>query len=183
MSEELVDLVVVRDRRLAARIVKALRQAGIACSEFWPQDVEIAPVGAPAAPIAPTVVAGALGPFHVRVAERDLGQARDALIAAGLAQQAQTEADTVGESMREVARTGLQMHAAALRRFFADRRIAVQVWPARSHSVLGLFEADEAPYRIMVPAEQLAQARELLSKTDLDLGIDESRGPGSGAEL
>jgi len=179
VSEELVDLVVVRDRRLAARIVKALGQAGLACSEFWPEDVVIAPGGMPAAPIAPTVVAGALGPFHVRVAERDVARARDALTAAGLAQQVQADADTAAESMREVARTTMQMHAMTLRRFFADRGVAVQVWPARSHSILGLFETDQPPYRIMVPAEQLAQARELLSKTDLDLGNDVS-GPSGG---
>ncbi len=174
MSDEHIDLVVVGDRRLATRIVKALEQAGIPCSEFWPEDVIVDTGGRPAPAAAPTVVAGALGPFHVRVAEHDLGRARDTLTAAGLAQQAQADAAPVDESMREVARSGLQMHALALRRFFADRGIAVQVWPARSHRVLGLFETDEAPYRIMVPVEQLAPAQELLSKSDLDLGIDDS---------
>ena len=96
------------------------------------------------------------------------------LLTAGLTEQAQS--DTAAEvSMREVTRTGLQMHAMALRRFFVDRHIAVQIWPASSHRVLGLFETDEAPYRIMVPIEQFAEARELLGRADGDLAVEDPR--------
>ena len=171
-----VDLVVVHDRKLAADIVKALEHAGILCSEFWPEDVIMDGGGLPqpARGVPTTVVAGAVGPFHVRVAEGELGKARDVLLTAGLTGRAQSDAVAGGESMREVARTGLQMHATALRRFFIDRHIAVQIWPASSHRILGLFETEEAPYRIMVPTEQFAEARELLGKTDMDLAVDDS---------
>ena len=167
MSEP-IDVAVVCDRHLAGRIAKALRQASIHCSEFWPEDVIADSGGLPApSPVVPgTVVAGAVGPFHVRVAPEDLSRARDVLLAAGLGEQVRSDAVAGDEAMREITRTGLQMHAVALLRFFCDRHVAAQIWPASSHRVLGLFETDQPPYRIMVPAEQLAAARELLSSPD-----------------
>ena len=178
MSQEEVDLAVVRDRQLATRIVKALRHAGVGCSEFWPEDVIMDGSGLPhPGPGVPTttVVAGAVGPFHVRVAQEDLGKARDALMAAGLIEQVHSDAAALDESLREVTRTGVQMHAMALRRFFVDRHIAVQIWPASSHRVLGMLETHDAPYRIVVPSEQFAEAQALLGKADGYLAIDESR--------
>ena len=174
MSEE-VDLAVVTDHKLAERIAKALKQAGIACYEFWPEDVIVDGTGLlkPAPFVPPTTVVGGAGPFHICVAEEDLGKARDLLLGLGLTGQIQAEA-TADEAMREVARTGLQMHALALRRFIADRGVAVEIWPAGSHRVLGLFETHDAPYRIMVPAAQFAEAQALLAKTDMDLAIDGS---------
>ena len=177
MSQEEIDLAVVHDRRLATRIVKALRCAGVRCSEFWPEDV-IMDGGLPqpgrGVPTS-TVVAGAVGPFHVRVAEEDASKARDVLLTGGLNEQVQSDTDALAESQREVTRTGVQMEALALRRFFVDRHIEVQIWPASSHRVLGLFETNDAPYRIMVPAEQFTEAEALLSRADGDLALDESQ--------
>jgi hypothetical protein len=178
MSPEQVDLVVVRDRKLATRIVKALRHAGVGCSEFWPEDVVMDSSGLPRPALGvptSTVVAGAVGPFHIRVVEADLGKARDVLLTAGLTAQLQSDAAALDESLREVTRTGVQMHAMALRRVFVDRHIAVQIWPASSHRVLGMLETHDAPYRIMVPSEQFAEAQALLGKADGYLAIDESR--------
>lgn len=80
MSEQ-IDLIVVHDRHLAGRIVKALKRAGIHYSEFWPEDV-VADAGGllrPSPVVPMTVVAGA-GPFHIRVAPEDLNKARDVLV-------------------------------------------------------------------------------------------------------
>jgi hypothetical protein len=103
---EQVDLIVVHDHKLAAEMVKALKHAGIPCSEFWPEDIILDGGGLPqpARRVPTTVVAGAVGPFHVRVAEGELGKAREVLLKAGLTERVQSEAAAGEGSMREVAR-------------------------------------------------------------------------------
>ena len=170
VSEE-VDVVVVADHALAEEICEALKHAGIHHVEFWPEHMLLMRLNPRIDKAYPQ---DQIGPFHVRVREEDLGNAREVLLTAGLQGRADQEA-TPQETMREVTRTQVRMHAFALQRFFADRHIAVEIWPAKRHSFLGLLETDEAPFRIMVPVNQLATAQELLGEADGDLAIDTAR--------
>ena len=68
-----VDLIVVRDHKLAEQIMKALKRAGIDHVEFWPEGMLFSNPWGPRR-----------GPFHIRVREEDLAQARLVLPSSGL---------------------------------------------------------------------------------------------------
>ena len=78
MSEE-VDLIVVHDHKLAERILKALKHAGIHHVEFWPEHM-----------LGVRYMEGGyrtgndLGPFRIQVREEDLAQAQLVLSSSGL---------------------------------------------------------------------------------------------------
>ena len=72
MTEQ-IDLIVVRDHKLADEIVKALKHAGIHHIGFWPEGMLFSNPWGPRH-----------GPFHVRVREEDLAQARLVLPSSGL---------------------------------------------------------------------------------------------------
>ena len=87
MSEE-VDLVVVHDHVRAEEICKALKDAGIHHVDFWPEDMLSESIGLVGhgflEPVLRTAAHEPQGPFHIRVREEDLAQARFILSAAGL---------------------------------------------------------------------------------------------------
>jgi chromosome segregation ATPase len=87
MSE--VDLIVVHDHKLAEQIVAALKRAGIRHVEFWPEQT-LRPGRAYSGALlrggsrAKKVSDKGFGPFHIRVREEDLAQARLVLSTSGL---------------------------------------------------------------------------------------------------
>lgn len=90
MSEE-VDLIVVKDHKLAERIIKALKHGGVHHVEFWPEDILSCDMGlAGRGPAEPVTVfrrqaKEPQGAFHTRVRQEDLAQARLVLASSGLA--------------------------------------------------------------------------------------------------
>ena len=87
MSEE-VDLIVVQDHHVSEEIWKALKEAGIYHVEFWPQDILDPSIGVAGRgrmePLFRTHAHEPQGPFHIRVRQEDLAQAKVALTASGL---------------------------------------------------------------------------------------------------
>ena len=84
MSEE-VDLIIVRDHKLAEKIVEALKHAGVHHVDFWPEHV-LDFYGGKAIGLA-YPQGDRTGPFHIRVRPEDLAQAQVVLGASGLAPQ------------------------------------------------------------------------------------------------
>ena len=90
MSEE-VDLIVVREHKVAEQIVKALKQAGIEGVEFWPEHM-LRPSRAYSGALlgrggvrAPKLPDEQFGPFHIRGPEEWFHEANVALLNSGVA--------------------------------------------------------------------------------------------------
>ncbi len=90
MSDE-VDLVVVADHKHAEKICEALTHAGIHHVDFWPEQMLRPSRAYSDSPLAhgffraKKVPDEGFGPFHIRVREEDLAQARLVLSSSGLA--------------------------------------------------------------------------------------------------
>ena len=89
MSEE-VDLIVVKDHKLAEKIVEALKHAGIHHVEFWPGHL-LRPGNAYSGSLlahgmfrAKKVQDEQSGPFHIRVHQEDFAEAQLVLSSGGL---------------------------------------------------------------------------------------------------
>ena len=89
MSQEEVDLIVVQDHARSEEICKAPKHAGIHHVEFWPEDILDPSIGIAGhgvmEPVFRVRAHGPEGPFHIRVREEDLAQARLVLSSSGLA--------------------------------------------------------------------------------------------------
>ena len=89
MSQEEVDLIVVQDHARSEEICQALKHAGIHHVEFWPEDILDPSIGIAGhgimEPVFRVRAHGPQGPFHIRVREEDLAQARLVLSSSGLA--------------------------------------------------------------------------------------------------
>ena len=81
MSEE-IDLIVVSDHHRAEEICKVLKHAGIHHVEFWPEHM----LGFYGGKVIERAYPGEdrLGPYHIRVREEDLAEARLVLASSGL---------------------------------------------------------------------------------------------------
>jgi len=88
MNDEEVDVAVVEDKARAQEIYKRLKAAGIRHVEFWPEHMlGLHPVLRVEAWRADEAYPqDHLGPFHIRVRERDGARARFILSATGLEQ-------------------------------------------------------------------------------------------------
>ena len=89
MSQKEVDLIVVRDHARSEEICKALKHAGIHHVEFWPEDILDPSIGIAGhgvmEPVFRARAHGPEGPFHIRVREEDLAEARLVVSSSGLA--------------------------------------------------------------------------------------------------
>jgi hypothetical protein len=87
VSEE-VDLIVVRDHKVAEQIIEALKAAGMRHVEFWPEDILSPSIGIVGhgflEPVVRLRAHGPQGPFHIEVRIEDLAQARLVLAGTGL---------------------------------------------------------------------------------------------------
>ena len=89
-DQEEVDLVIVHDHVRSEEICNALKHAGIHHVEFWPEDVLDPSIGLVGRGfnepmgVFRTRAKEPQGPFHIRVREEDIAQARMVLAASGL---------------------------------------------------------------------------------------------------